>query len=77
MVYYRHMVNKSNESLRIDLGQKLKKARSKSGLTQAQVAESAELNVNYYARVERGEVNLSFEKLHRILRVLKIKSLDI
>ena len=77
MVYCRHMGNKSDESLRIELGQKLKQARAKSGLTQAQVAESAKLNVNYYARVERGEVNLSFEKLHRILKVLKIKSLDI
>lgn len=35
----------------------LKKARMKAKLTQAQVAEKADITTNYYARIERGEVN--------------------
>lgn len=36
----------------------LKVARKKAKLTQAQVAVKAEIHTNYYARIERGEVNL-------------------
>ena len=71
------MASKKDENLKVNLGTRLKKGRQDRGLTQAQVAKGAGLNVNYYARVERGEVNLSYEKLHKILEVLGIKSLDI
>ena len=76
MVYYQHMVSRNDNNLK-ELGRKLKKAREKAGLTQAQVADKAGIHVNYYARVERGEINVSFEKLHTIMAVLKIKSLGI
>jgi transcriptional regulator with XRE-family HTH domain len=66
---------KRDESIK--LGNKLRKAREQAGLTQAQLAEKARVNVSYYAEVERGEVNISFEKLHGVLKVLKIKSIDI
>jgi transcriptional regulator with XRE-family HTH domain len=60
-----------------DLGQffkKAKEAREKLKLTQAEVAEKAgNLTVNYYAMIERGEVNPSFEKIKAIAKVLKIK----
>jgi transcriptional regulator with XRE-family HTH domain len=59
------------------LGEKLKVAREKAGLTQLELAKKASVNANYYAVVERGEKNISFEKLQRILKVLNIKSLDI
>ena len=35
------------------------------------------MHVNYYARIERGEENPSFEKLQSIMRVLHTKSLDL
>lgn len=63
--------------VRKNLGKKLRDAREKEGLTQAQVAEKAGTHVNYYARIERGEENPSYEILHSILKVLKIKSLNI
>jgi transcriptional regulator with XRE-family HTH domain len=69
------MTIKDEEKIRKDLGAKLKKARLKIGLTQAEVASKADVNVNYYAQIERGEVNTSFEKLHNILKALNIKSL--
>jgi transcriptional regulator with XRE-family HTH domain len=70
------MDNKDDKILE-DLGRKLKQAREEAGLTQAELAEKAGLNANYYAVVERGEGNLSYEKLQRVLKVLNIKSLDI
>jgi transcriptional regulator with XRE-family HTH domain len=70
-------MDNKDEKILIDLGKKLKNAREKAGLTQAEVADKAGLNANYYAVVERGEGNLSYEKLQRVLKVLHIKSLDI
>jgi transcriptional regulator with XRE-family HTH domain len=68
----------SNEKKKFEkLGNKLREAREKAGLTQLELAKRADINANYYAVVERGEGNLSYEKLERILKVLNIKSLDV
>ena len=45
------------------LGLALKLRREKLKLTHEQVAETADINVNYYARIERGELNTSIRKL--------------
>lgn len=71
------MVSKSTGKSRKELGEKLRQVREHAGLTQAEVAEKADIHVNYYARIERGEENPSFEKLQGIMKVLKIKSLDL
>ena len=55
------------------LGNKLRIARKKVNLTQVEVAEKADMHPNYYARIERGEINTTYEKLHKIGEVLKIK----
>ncbi len=54
-------------------GKQIKRAREKLNLTQAEVAEKADMTVNYYAMIERGEVNPSYEKIKSIARVLKMK----
>ena len=54
-------------------GKQIKGAREKLNLTQAEVAEKADMTVNYYAMIERGEVNPSYEKIKSIARVLKMK----
>jgi transcriptional regulator with XRE-family HTH domain len=59
------------------LGTVLKKARIEATLTQAQVATQAGVHINFYARLERGEVTVSYERLENILKVLKISSLKI
>lgn len=69
------MSMKNNKQSRIDLGEKLRKKREKAGLTQAEVAAKAEINVSYYAQIERGEVNLSYDILHSIAEVVNIKTL--
>lgn len=70
------MNSKDEKELR-KLGKILKEAREKAGLTQAEVAEKSGINTNYYAVVERGEDNISYKKLQRVLKVLNIKSLDV
>lgn len=59
------------------MGQNLKYIRRRKIMTQAEVATKADITVNYYARIERGEENPSFEILKRLFKALKIKSSDI
>lgn len=61
----------------IQLGKNIRKARQKLDLTQAEVAKKAGVNMNYYSRIERGEVNSSIEIVENIAKVLKVKSSDI
>lgn len=58
-------------------GQNLKLARKNASLTQQQVADKAKLHVNYYARIERGEENPSYEVLEKIIKALKVKSSEV
>jgi transcriptional regulator with XRE-family HTH domain len=59
------------------LGENIKKIRLEAKLTQKQVADKADMNVNYFARIERGEENLTFEVLEKIVKALKVKSSEI
>ena len=56
-----------------DLSKLLTEAREKAGFTQAQVAEKSGMHVQYYAGIEQGRVNPSWDKLYSIFKVLKIK----
>lgn len=62
-------------SSRKDIYKILREARKKKGLTQAQVAKAAGMNTNYYAVIERGEVETSFANIDKIAEVLGIKLL--
>ena len=70
-------MNSKDDKVLIVLGKRLREEREKAGLTQSELAKKAGINPNYYAVVERGEKNISYEKLQRVLKVLNIKSLDI
>jgi len=59
------------------IGKKLKDARKKLGLKQSDVAEKADISINYYARIERNEENPTLETLERVLKALKLKSSDV
>lgn len=58
-----------------ELGQKLKAARKKKGLTQQQLADISHVSLNHIQNCERGEKNPSFEILRALVQVLDI-SLD-
>lgn len=42
-------------------------------MTQSEVARLAGIHVNYFARIERGEENPSFDVLYAIAKALKVK----
>lgn len=71
------MINKSGSKILKDLGDRIRGARESAKLTQAEVAKSVDVTVNYYARFERGEVTPSLALLIRVMEVLNIKSLTI
>lgn len=66
-----------HEIMRKKLGEKLRSIREAAHLTQKEVADHANVHVNYYARIERGEENPTYDKLQDIKKALKIKSLDL
>lgn len=63
--------------MRKQLGEKLRSIREAAHLTQKEVANLANVRVNYYARIERGEENPTYDKLQDIKKALRIKSLDL
>jgi transcriptional regulator with XRE-family HTH domain len=52
--------------LRIRLGAALQKHRLQRNLTQAQLAEFADLSLKYVGEIERGEANTTLEVLERL-----------
>ena len=61
----------------ITIGKKIKEIRELKGLTQGEVAKTANINTNYFACIERGEVNTSLDKLRLIAKALGVKSSEI
>lgn len=59
------------------LGEMLKEAREKMDFTQADVAKKTDMTVTYYAMIERGEVNLTYDKFRKLFKLLKIKLSEI
>lgn len=55
----------------------IKEARSKNRLTQQEVADVADINVNYYAKIERGEAIPALVTLIRILNAVGVKTLAV
>jgi len=54
------------------IGNKLLTIRKRMGMTQAEVAEAADLSDRAYADIERGSVNMRIETILRICNVLHI-----
>lgn len=59
------------------IGKKLREIRLEKGLTQVELAEKADMNTNYYAKIERGEVGPSPEAYEKIAKALKVTAADI
>ena len=55
------------------LGLQLKEARIAKKMTQEEVAARAGITTTYYAMIERGEVNPSWEKLRKLFKTLDLK----
>lgn len=56
-----------------DIGNTVKERRKNLGITQAHLAELAEVNVNTIIRIENGKINPTIEILHKITEVLGLE----
>ncbi len=56
-----------------DIGNTVKERRKTLGITQAHLAELAEVNVNTIIRIENGKINPTIEILHKITEVLGLE----
>ncbi|HCE2817907.1 XRE family transcriptional regulator [Vibrio parahaemolyticus] len=59
-----------NKKLAALLGKRIAKMRKSKGLTQDKLALLAEIDRSYVGRIERGEVNITIEKLYEIAETL-------
>ncbi len=51
--------------------------RESKGISQAEMAEKLDVDVNTYARIERGETNVLHPKLSKIAEFLNVDVLDL
>ena len=59
------------------LGQAIRRQRLKLGLTQEQLAETADLHWTYISGIERGVRNVSIVNLFHIAAALKVRVRDL
>jgi transcriptional regulator with XRE-family HTH domain len=62
--------------LRIRLGSALQRHRLQRGLTQAQLAEFADLSLKYVGEIERGEANTTLEVIERLAAAVGWNPMD-
>lgn len=77
MLYYPYMTSGSPREVRKVVGANIKKVREEKKLTQEEVAEKAGMKANYFAKIERGTINTSPEKLYKIIKALGVEATDI
>lgn len=59
------------QGLAKDLGQNIRDRRVSIGMSQDALAHACGIDRSYMGRIERGEVNLTIEKLYQIAQQLK------
>lgn len=60
------------QSERKQLGQAIKQLRDKAGMTQEDLADRADINVSYLAKIENGYVNTTVRYLIKLSRGLRV-----
>lgn len=58
--------------LSVAIGQLIRKQRTQKSITQESLALQCGIDRSYMGRIERGEVNLTVEKLYEIASVLGV-----
>ena len=59
------------------IGQRVQEKRLKKGLTQFNLAELTDTSTSFISRLERGEINVVFNRLVTIANVLEVDVLDL
>lgn len=63
--------------LSLAIGQLIRSKRLERNITQEMLSLQCGIDRSYMGRIERGEVNLTVEKLYEIATVLKISAKDL
>jgi transcriptional regulator with XRE-family HTH domain len=61
-----------NQELAISIGTKIRETRKSKSISQEQLALLTAIDRSYLGRIERGEVNITVEKLYQISQTLDI-----
>jgi len=65
------------KDLAINVGLKIKVRRKEMRISQDKLALLADIDRSYVGRIERGEVNITLEKLYEIAEVLDCDAKDL
>jgi transcriptional regulator with XRE-family HTH domain len=68
---------KDPKEVRKIIGENIRKIREDKNLTQEEVAETAGMKANYFAKIERGTVGTAPEKIFSIIKALKVEASEI
>jgi transcriptional regulator with XRE-family HTH domain len=63
--------------LAVQFGSKLRAKRKDIGISQDKMALLAEMDRSYAGRIERGEVNITLEKVYQLAEVLECDVTDL
>lgn len=63
--------------LSIEIGQLIRNQRLQLNMTQESLALHCGIDRSYMGRIERGEVNITVEKIYEIAFVLKVSAKDL
>lgn len=63
--------------LSIAIGQLIRNIRTKRNITQEALALQCGIDRSYMGRIERGEVNLTVEKIYEIASVLEVDAKEL
>lgn len=63
--------------MKVNVGSNIKKLRELKGLTQENMAEELEMSTNGYGKIERGESEITVNKLEKISEILGMSINDV
>lgn len=61
-----------NQELALSIGSKIRETRKNKSISQEQLALLTAIDRSYLGRIERGEVNITVEKLYQISQTLNV-----
>lgn len=61
-----------NQELALSIGSKIRETRKNNLISQEQLALLTAIDRSYLGRIERGEVNITVEKLYQISKTLNV-----
>lgn len=65
------------KDLAVKFGKKLRQVRKQKGISQDKLALVANIDRSYVGRIERGEVNITLEKVYQLAEVLECNAVDL